>query len=156
MARTPAPVLCPVDGRAVAMSDVPDAVFAEEMVGPGIAVQPDEAAASLTALAPVAGVVTTVHPHAFVVEDDDGRSVLVHLGIDTVELRGEGFTVHVAAQQRVTAGERVITWSPAAVAAGGRATVCPVVALEADAGALADVPAPGTALTAGQPLLTWG
>ena len=76
-------VLAPCPGTVVAMSDVPDPVFAEEMVGPGVAIEPDPG--PTTVVSPIAGTVVKVMPHAFVVLGD-GVGVLVHLGIDTVKL----------------------------------------------------------------------
>ncbi|MBL0886052.1 PTS sugar transporter subunit IIA [Myceligenerans indicum] len=140
-------VLSPVTGTVVAMSDVPDPVFAEGMVGPGIAVDPVGIGDTSTAVAPIAGTVVSLHPHAFVVSDGR-RGVLVHLGIDTVQLRGDGFTVHVAQGDAVRAGEPLITWSPAEVAAGGRSPLVPVLALEVTPDELEILTAPGTRVTA--------
>jgi phosphotransferase system IIA component len=100
------------------------------MVGPGLAVVPLPSSSSV-AVAPVDGTIATLHPHAFVVSTSSGRAVLVHLGIDTVKLQGEGFTLHVAKGDEVRAGQPVVGWSPAAVAQAGYATVCPVIALDA-------------------------
>ena len=60
---------------------------------------------ALTAVSPVAGTVVKLHPHAFVVVADDGRGVLVHLGIDTVQLKGDGFELLIAEGDRVAAGD---------------------------------------------------
>lgn len=127
-------VLAPVPGRAIDLADVPDPVFAGGMVGPGRAVDPDRG--PLTAVAPVAGTVVKAHPHAFVIVTAEGRGLLVHLGIDTVELRGEGFELQVAEGAQVAAGQPVVRWDSAAVEAGGRSPCCPVVALDAAADAL--------------------
>ena len=97
-----------------------------------------------------------LHPHAFVVQHDDGRAVLVHLGIDTVELGGAGFTLHTTEGSLVTAGQVVVSWDPASVAAGGRSPVCPVVGLEAGSDDLTALARPGDTVAAGEPLLTWG
>jgi phosphotransferase system IIA component len=78
-------------------------------------------------------VLLKVKPHAFVVVAPDGRAVLVHLGIDTVSLGGDGFTVLAAEGAPVTAGDTVVEWDPVAVAARGLSAICPVVALEASA-----------------------
>lgn len=121
----------PVAGRVVGLAAVPDPVFAQGMVGPGTAIDPVRERTQ--AVSPVAGTVVKLHPHAFVVMDDEGHGVLVHLGIDTVQLKGEGFEVHVAEGETVAAGHPLITWDPAAVEAGGRSPVCPVVALDAPA-----------------------
>ena len=125
-------VLSPVAGTAVALTEVPDPVFAEAMVGPGLAVQPSDEG-PVDAVAPVAGVVATLHPHAFVVATEAGPAVLVHLGIDTVKLKGAGFTLHVAKGDQVTAGQPVIGWHPGEIRAAGYATICPVIALDASA-----------------------
>lgn len=142
----------PVAGTTIPMTDVPDAVFAQAMVGPGIAVQPDGGRAD--ALSPIDGTVATLHPHAFVVAGEDGRAVLVHLGIDTVKQQGEGFTVHVARGDSVRAGQPVIGWDPDAVRAAGYSPVVPVVALDASADALSTV-APGERIAAGEKLFAW-
>ncbi len=71
--------------------------------------------------------------------DAEGHGVLVHLGIDTVKLKGEGFDLLAAEGDEVTAGQPVVGWNPAAIEAGGRSPICAVVALDANADALADV-----------------
>ncbi len=83
------------------------------------------------------GVVVSLHPHAFVVVDEDGHGVLTHLGIDTVQLNGEGFELLVNKGDTVTRGQAVVRWNPAAVEAAGKSPICPIVALEATAEALA-------------------
>ncbi|MBO3745038.1 PTS glucose transporter subunit IIA [Streptosporangiaceae bacterium NEAU-GS5] len=130
-------VLAPVAGVAIGLADVPDPVFSQAMVGPGAAIDPARAPAR--AVAPIAGTIVKLHPHAYVVVGDDGRGVLVHLGIDTVQLKGEGFDLLAAEGDRVVAGQPVVGWDPAAVEAGGRSPVCPVVALDAPAEAIAGV-----------------
>ncbi|MFD1719876.1 PTS sugar transporter subunit IIA [Georgenia deserti] len=147
-------VLAPVTGSAVALTDVPDPVFAEAMVGPGIAVDPGRAAQAQVR-APVTGTVAKLHPHALIVLADGGRGVLVHLGIDTVELDGAGFTLHVSEQDAVTAGDVLVTFSPSSVADGGRSPLTPVVALDAAADALTVAVRPGDQVTAGEELFTW-
>ena len=77
-----------------------------------------------------------VQPHAFVISTADGFGVLVHLGIDTVQLEGKGFTVHVGKGEEVTAGQRMVTSDVPAVEALGRNPIVPVVALEKPADAL--------------------
>ncbi len=146
----------PLSGTVVALADVPDPVFAQEFVGPGLAIEPrtDETGVS-TVVSPTAGVVGSLFPHAFAIEADEGRTVLVHLGIDTVRLGGEGFRLHVEAGDRVAAGATLITWEPARVASLGLSTVCPVVALQGDPGLLALLVTPGTQVAAGEPVLTW-
>jgi PTS system N-acetylglucosamine-specific IIA component len=144
-------VLAPVAGVVHALADVDDPVFAGEIVGPGLAVQPDPEAHAV--VAPVAGTVAKLHPHAFVLLADGGRGVLVHLGINTVQLGGAGFTLHVAEGDTVTPGQLLVEWDPAAVEAGGRSAICPVVGLEAAPDSLTRLAEPGTRVAPGDPLL---
>ncbi|KAA9148837.1 PTS glucose transporter subunit IIA [Amycolatopsis acidicola] len=144
-------VTSPVAGKAGPMSEVPDPVFAQAMVGPGVAVEP--AGGRQDAVAPVAGTVVTLHPHAFVIAGEDGKGVLVHLGIDTVKQQGEGFTLHVVKGEAVRAGQPLISWDPDAVRAAGYSAVVPVVALDASAEALS-APIAGD-VRAGDQLFVW-
>ena len=90
-------VRAPLPGRVLAVEDVPDPVFSAKIVGPGLALDPRTGGpGQVTAVSPIDGTVAKVHPHAFVVTSPRGRGVLVHLGLDTVSLAGEGFTVHTA------------------------------------------------------------
>ena len=130
-------ILSPCPGRVIAMADVPDPVFAEEMVGPGVAIEPDPG--PTTVVSPIAGKVLKVLPHAFVVLGD-GVGVLVHLGINTVRLEGEGFEVLVEQGSSVEAGDPMITWDPSALptTAGGQdvSPVVPVVLMDGAKGSV--------------------
>ncbi|MEU6818703.1 PTS glucose transporter subunit IIA [Streptomyces sp. NPDC046860] len=145
-------VTSPLAGRAIGLADVPDPVFSGAMVGPGTAIDPVREAGAV--VSPVDGVVVSLHPHAFVVVDSEGHGVLVHLGIDTVQLNGEGFELLVNKGDTVTRGQAVVRWDPAAVEAAGKSPICPVVALEATADSLADVSENGD-VTAGDALFSW-
>jgi len=142
----------PMDGEVVGLAGVPDPVFAEAMVGPGTAVDPGREPAD--AVAPITGKLIKLHPHAFVVVDPAGHGVLVHLGIDTVQMKGEGFTLLVAEGDEVQAGQPLVRWDPAAVEASGRSPVSPVVALDAPPEALTDV-VDGGSVRAGARLFSW-
>lgn len=142
----------PVAGTAVPITEVEDPVFADAMVGPGMAIRPNGGYGD--AVAPVAGTVATLHPHAFVVAGEDGRAVLVHLGIDTVKQHGAGFTVHVAKGDTVEAGQSIVGWDPDVVAAAGYSAIVPVVALDASAQVLGDLLESGD-VTAGGRVFTW-
>ena len=156
-------LVAPVSGRVVAMADVPDPVFAQELVGPGLAIEPlAEGAVGAVAdgvdgvvVAPVSGTVASLFPHAFALQTPDSRTVLVHLGIDTVTLKGAGFEVLVAVGEEVVVGQHVLSWDPSAVSAAGLATVCPVVALQGDAAQVTALVAPGATVRRGDPLLEW-
>ena len=130
-------ILSPCPGRVIAMADVPDPVFAEEMVGPGVAIEPDPG--PTTVVSPIAGKVLKVLPHAFVVLGE-GVGVLVHLGINTVRLEGEGFEVLATQGSEVAAGDPMITWDPAALpaTASGQdvSPVVPVVLMDAPKGSV--------------------
>lgn len=129
-----ATVLAPVAGTVVGLAAVPDPVFAQALVGPGTAIDPVREPG--TAVAPVDGTIAKLHPHAFVIVTSEGRGVLVHLGIDTVNLKGEGFETLAAEGDKVAVGDPLVRWNPAGVEARGLSPVCPVVALDAAADAL--------------------
>ncbi|MFI6518798.1 PTS glucose transporter subunit IIA [Spirillospora sp. NPDC050679] len=145
-------VLSPVAGRAVGLPGVPDPVFAQAMVGPGTAVDPERGPGE--AIAPVSGKIVKLHPHAFVVVDAEGHGVLVHLGIDTVQLKGEGFRLLAGEGDEVTAGQALVAWDPAEIEAGGRSPICAVVALDAGADALSQVVESGE-VAKGTELFRW-
>ena len=94
-------IRAPLAGTVVMLDDVPDPVFANRIIGPGLAIDPDRSHGTATATAPISGILSKVHPHAYVTVSPEGRSVLVHLGLDTVELGGRGFTVHAVAGSEV-------------------------------------------------------
>ncbi|MEJ8278883.1 PTS sugar transporter subunit IIA [Pseudonocardia spirodelae] len=144
-------VVSPLAGRVVPLSSVPDSVFAEQMLGSGVAVEP--VAGTVEVLAPVAGTVAKLHPHAFVVTTGDGAGVLVHLGIDTVELGGSAFTLHVAEQDAVAAGTPVVTMDVDLVRAQGLPAVCPVVLMESEPDGTRDHAA--GEVRPGDPLFSW-
>ncbi|MFD7631862.1 PTS glucose transporter subunit IIA [Streptomyces sp. NPDC059851] len=145
-------VTSPLAGRTIGLAAVPDPVFSGAMVGPGTAIDPVREPSE--AVSPVDGVVVSLHPHAYVVVDAEGHGVLTHLGIDTVQLNGEGFELLVNKGDTVTRGQAVIRWNPAAVEVAGKSPVCPVVALEATAESLGDVREDGD-VKAGDQLFSW-
>ena len=126
MSRTP--VLAPVAGRAVALPDVPDPIFSQGMVGHGAAIDPPRGV--LDAVAPVGGKVMKLYPHAYIIITPEGVAVLVHLGLDTVQLNGEGFTLHVQEGDEVSVGQVVVTYDVPAVEATGRNPIVPIVVME--------------------------
>ena len=122
-------LMAPLAGSVVALSDVPDPVFGKGIMGPGIAIVPS----GDTAYAPGAGVVVAAQPtgHAFGLLLDSGVEVLIHVGLDTVKLKGEGFTVHVAKGDRVAAGSPLVTFDRSVIEAAGYPLITPVVILNA-------------------------
>lgn len=121
-------VLAPVDGRAMALADVPDPVFAQGMVGYGAAVDPLRQV--VEAVAPVSGTVLKMLPHAYVIMAAGNVGVLVHLGLDTVQLNGAGFKAHVAQGDTVTAGQPMIGYDVPAIIAAGFSPVVAVVVMD--------------------------
>ena len=145
-------VTSPLPGRAIGLAAVPDPVFSGAMVGPGTAIDPVREAQE--AVAPVDGVIVSLHPHAFVVVDGQGRGVLTHLGIDTVQLNGQGFELLVNKGDTVQRGQAVVRWNPSDVEIAGKSPICPIVALEATADSLSDVREDGD-VKAGDELFSW-
>ena len=140
----------PVCGSVIALSAIPDRVFAEAIVGPGTAVDPGETA-TVTAIAPISGTLKVLKPHAYVVVTAAGQGVLVHLGIDTVELAGRGFELHAEAGDEVRIGDPLITWDTAPSREAGKSVIVPVILLDADADSLSVTDA--AAVSAGEPLI---
>ncbi|MDO5618100.1 beta-glucoside-specific PTS transporter subunit IIABC [Kocuria sp.] len=110
-------VVAPVSGQMVVLEEVPDKVFASKALGEGVGIVPDEG----TVRSPITGKVISVASsgHAFGLKSDDGVELLVHIGIDTVELKGQHFTVKVAKGETVNAGEILAEVDFAAVQAAG-------------------------------------
>jgi len=149
------PVLAPVHGRALALSEVPDPVFSQGMVGFGAAIDPPRQV--VDAVAPVSGKIVRLLPHAYVIMTADNVGVLVHLGLDTVQLNGEGFTPHVAQGDTVTAGQPVVTYDVPAIVAAGYSPVVPVVVMderEPSNIAVSDAVSIGADITSGATLFT--
>ena len=120
--------VAPVGGTVIGLGDVPDPVFAEQIVGAGIAIDPTREKGVV--VAPVEGTLLKLHPHAFIVLTVEGKGVLVHLGIDTVQLEGEGFELIAAEGTQISAGDPVVRWDPAAIESGGRSPIVPVVVMD--------------------------
>lgn len=115
----------PLSGKIVPLAEVPDSVFASGCMGQGVAIEPDEG----RVIAPADGVVTTIFPtgHAVGLTLDDGREVLIHVGMDTVKLEGKYFKALVAQGDKVTAGQTLIEFSPEKIREEGYKTITPVI-----------------------------
>lgn len=100
-------VNAPIAGHVITLDDTGDPVFASRALGEGVGIEPTAS----TVVAPVSGVLQTVAEtgHAFGIKTDDGIEVLVHVGIDTVKMNGEGFAVAVKANQHVHTGDLLVT-----------------------------------------------
>ncbi|MFI5761762.1 beta-glucoside-specific PTS transporter subunit IIABC [Streptomyces sp. NPDC051563] len=120
-------VVAPVEGRVVALTDVPDPVFASGTLGDGAAVAPSSGEVH----APIDGTVVSVMPHAYGLRSPEGVEVLVHIGIDTVRLGGEHFTTAVRQGDHVRLGDPLGEVDLAAVEAAGYDTTTMVIVLDA-------------------------
>ena len=123
-------ILSPLAGKAIALEDVPDPTFAEGILGLGAAVEPSEGKIT----APADGTVGTLFDthHAIGLNLDNGAELLIHIGINTVELNGEGFTAHVSEGDRVKKGQNLITFDKEPIASKGYKTVTPVIVTNTD------------------------
>ncbi|CDH01644.1 PTS glucose transporter subunit IIA [Xenorhabdus bovienii] len=118
-------IIAPLSGEIVNIEDVPDVVFAEKIVGDGIAIKP----AGNKIVAPVDGTIGKIFEtnHAFSIESDSGVELFVHFGIDTVELKGAGFKRIAEEGQRVQKGDLVLEFDLAFLEERAKSTLTPVV-----------------------------
>ncbi|GAB1441002.1 PTS glucose transporter subunit IIA [Providencia sp.] len=118
-------IIAPISGEIVNIEDVPDVVFAEKIVGDGIAIKP----AGNKIVAPVDGTIGKIFEtnHAFSIESDDGIELFVHFGIDTVELKGEGFKRIAEEGQAVKKGDLIIEFDLALLEEKAKSVLTPVV-----------------------------
>lgn len=118
-------IFAPLSGELVAIEEVPDVVFAEKIVGDGIAIKPS----GNKMVAPCDGTIGKIFEtnHAFSIESDSGLELFVHFGIDTVELKGEGFTRIAREGQQVKKGDTIIEFDLALLEAKAKSTLTPVV-----------------------------
>lgn len=118
-------IVAPISGTIVSIEDVPDVVFAEKIVGDGVAIKPQ----GNKMVAPVDGVIGKIFEtnHAFSIESDNGIELFVHFGIDTVELKGQGFKRIAEEGQRVTKGETIIEFDLSLLEEKAKSTLTPVV-----------------------------
>ncbi len=121
-------VYAPAAGKVEPMSSLPDPVFSSGAMGPCLGVWPADG----NVYAPVSGTVTAAMPHAFGFLGDDGVEVLIHVGVDTVEMKGDGFTVHVKKDEHVTAGTPLLTFDKKKVANAGHPDVVMTIVTNAD------------------------
>ena len=147
--KTKQAVLSPMRGRVIPLDEVPDSVFSDRILGDGCAVCPEDG----KVYSPVDGTVTSVADsrHAYGFLSDDGQEVLVHVGLETVSLKGEGFVCHVKVGDRVRAGELVAEVDLSLLEKRGLSSVTPVLICNAPEGA--SVRAIGQEARVGEPIL---
>ncbi|MET4003087.1 MULTISPECIES: PTS sugar transporter subunit IIA [Arthrobacter] len=129
-------IFSPAEGTVMALADVPDPVFASGAVGAGFAVEPSEGSFR----SPVDGELILVAKtlHAFAVRTDAGAEILVHIGMDTVKLKGQGFTGHRVKGDRVQKGDLIISCDLAQMSALVPSMVTPVLLTNGTAFAIAE------------------
>lgn len=147
----PVTILAPFAGRVVAPADLPDPVFAQGIMGAGIALDPEEVA-SVTALAPCAGSVAKLFPggHGIAIESSAGP-ILLHLGLDTVALKGVGLTALVGDGDQIIVGQPLVELAASSIRAGGTSLLTPIVAIGGQR--VEHLAAAGTQVRAGDPLM---
>ncbi|WP_341727931.1 glucose PTS transporter subunit IIA [Brooklawnia sp.] len=143
-------VMAPVSGQMVSLQDVDDKVFASGALGKGVGIVPADG----RVVSPITGTMVTVAKtgHAFGIKSDDGVEVLVHIGIDTVQLNGDGFDVAVQKKQRVNAGDLLANVNLDTIKQAGFDTT--VILTVTNTAALAAVaPHPAANVSVGQPVI---
>lgn len=118
-------IYAPISGEVIPITDVPDVVFSEKIAGDGVAIKPT----SSTIVAPVDGVATHIFDtnHCLVITADNGIEVLIHFGIDTVELQGKGFTRVAEKGQQVKVGDPLIELDLEFLESNAKSTITPIV-----------------------------
>lgn len=120
-----AKVLSPLKGNVIPLKDISDPVFSQELMGKGIAIEPTEG----KVVSPINGTVVMVFEtnHAIGLKSDDGVEVLIHVGMDTVELKGKGFTAHVKNGDKVSVGDLLTEFDMDLIKEAGYSLVTPIV-----------------------------
>lgn len=115
----------PLEGKIIPLSEVKDAAFSQEILGKGLAIEPSKG----VVVSPIEGKVETVFPtkHAIGLVSDSGIHVLIHVGMDTVQLEGKYFETFVQAADRVIPGQKLLTFDMEQIKNAGYSLVTPVV-----------------------------
>ena len=120
-------VRAPFSARVLPLAEVPDPVFASGVVGDGRALLPGDDVTCVTVHSPIDGVVTKLKSHAAIITSTRGPSILIHLGIDTVGLRGRGFAPLVEEGDIVDEGTPLIHWDLGPVRGAGLSSCAPII-----------------------------
>ncbi|WP_339308026.1 PTS system trehalose-specific EIIBC component [Paenibacillus sp. FSL L8-0435] len=118
-------IMAPLTGQAVSLEQVPDPAFAEKQMGEGVAIQPSGNLVVAPFDAQVAHVIKS--KHAVILEHASGLQVLIHVGINTVSLKGEGFNMHVEAGEHVKAGQKLLEFDRKVIEDAGHPLITPII-----------------------------
>ncbi len=118
-------VLAPMSGRIVELKEIPDETFSQGKSGQGLAIEPMEG----KVVAPFDGEITSIYKanHCLTVRSKEGVELLIHIGINTIELKGEGFTSHVQLMDKVEQGDLLIEVDLNYLKEQGKSTITPIV-----------------------------
>lgn len=146
-------VYSPLKGRVIPLSEVKDPVFSEGMMGPGVGIEPEDG----NLCAPADGEITVAFPtgHAVALKTADGMEVLIHIGIDTVKMNGDGFQCRVKEGDTVKAGEPLVSFDLSKIRSAGYDTTTMVLVSNAEEMGTMTDPAAGT-VTVGDRLYAIG
>ncbi|ETT37404.1 PTS beta-glucoside transporter subunit EIIBCA [Paenibacillus amylolyticus] len=118
-------IMAPLTGQAVSLEQVPDPAFAEKQMGEGVAIEPSGNVVVAPFDAQVAHVIKS--KHAVILEHASGLQVLIHVGINTVSLKGEGFNMHVEAGEHVKAGQKLLEFDRKVIEDAGYPLITPII-----------------------------
>ncbi|QCJ45533.1 PTS glucose transporter subunit IIA (plasmid) [Bacillus sp. S3] len=123
-------IYAPVDGEVIPLEEVPDPVFSGKLMGDGIAIKP----ANGKVVSPVQGEIIQVFPtkHAIGVRTKNGVEILLHIGLETVNLKGEGFTVFVKEGDLVNVGDKILDFNKEIIEEKASSTITPIIIMNSD------------------------
>lgn len=123
-------LISPMTGNLIPIEEVPDKVFSDKMIGDGVAIEPTDG----KIVSPVDGTVATIFPtnHAIGLVTKEGLEILIHIGLDTVELNGEGFSRLTKKDAKVKKGDLLMEFDPKLVEAKGKSPITPIIITNRD------------------------
>ncbi len=135
-------LISPLEGKIMPITEVPDQVFSGKMMGDGFAIEPTDG----LIVAPVDGKIMNVFPtkHAIGIESVNGREILIHVGIDTVNLKGEGFEVFISEGDEIKQGQKLMKVDLAYIKENATSTITPIVFTNLEEGETIDLSKEGT------------
>lgn len=118
-------VVCPVNGIIISLEQVPDEMFAKKMLGDGVAIEPK----SMEWYAPIDGKITVIYDtkHAIGITSDQGTEVLLHIGLDTYDLKGAPFEMKVKLYDQVNAGDPLVNVNLDMIKEKGYQAIAPII-----------------------------